>query len=163
MSFVDVVYEESDKFQRTDLTPYREVFDNLKPGIQATIVVPTGDWITKTNEDGSVEVTNRGKIEKGHERGFRGVATERGVGLRVGHNHMPDGKTRLRLMVDKKREFTPEALKKRTDALAKGREDKAVASLMATNPDLTAENARKQYRSDQAQKKAAEKQAAAQK
>lgn len=150
MTFMDVEYEDVDKFIRTDLAPYRAIFEELKPGRQATIVVDTGTL----NEKG------KGDLVIAHERAFRQVAKEKNVGLRVGHTNMPGGKTRLRLMVDKKREFSPEALKKRTEALEAGREKKAVDGLMAANPELTREAATKQYREERARKQAEAKKAA---
>lgn len=126
MSFTEVLYEEAETFQRTDLTPYRTVFDGLKPNIQGTVVVPTGDIYP----DGTTNA-GRGKIELSHERGFRAVASERNVGLRVGHTQMPDGKTRLRLMVGPKREFSPETLKKRQAALAAARTKRAAEKAAA--------------------------------
>lgn len=126
MSFTDVLYEEipeGESFSRMDLAPYRAVMDNLKIGKQATIVVPTGELDDK----------GKGKEAKVHERGFRAVATERNIGLRVGHNNMPDNKTRLKLTVDKKREFSPEAIKKREASLAARRAEKEAAE-KATAP-----------------------------
>jgi hypothetical protein len=137
MSFMEnISYEETPEgFSRTDLTPYREVFDSLKPGLTATIVVPTGPMNDK----------NRGELELSHERAFRKVAQERNSGLRVGHNHMPNGQTRLRLMPDKKRTFTEEAARKRDYALLKGRVNKKVKALMVENPTWTEQVAQKHY------------------
>jgi hypothetical protein len=138
MSFADMVsYEETgEKFQRVDLTPYREVFDNLRPGITATLIVPTGD----------LNKSNKGELAAMHDRNFRKVASERGVGLQSSHTNMPDGQTRLRLTVQKKREFPPETMAKRQKALELSREKRSVDKLMIDHPEWTREETTKQYR-----------------
>lgn len=111
MSFVDVIYEEKD-FQRVNLAPYRDVMSKMKIGVTATLKVPTGDINPRTHK-GSEAVK--------HERAFRAVAKELDVGLSVSHNNMPDGNTLMSLGIGQKREFTPEAMKKREDALERSR------------------------------------------
>jgi hypothetical protein len=136
---------EETEFTRLDLTPYRAVIAQLKPGKNATIVVPTGD----------LTASGRGLIELGHERGFRKAAHEAGYGMKAGHNHMPNGTTRLRFTVGEKRVWTPEQSKKRDASLARGRLDRWVLNQMATHPDWTREDAVKAYRTEQKRKQEA--------
>lgn len=114
-----LVVEEVEKFHKRNPAPYREVFDNLRKGVLGTITVPTGEII----QDGPNK--GRGKTELDHERGFRDVASERGVGLRVSRQQLANGTTKLGLYVTDKREFSPEAMKKRDESLAKTRAKKA--------------------------------------
>lgn len=137
MSFIEVEYVEEADFSRIDLTPYREVFDGLKPGVTATLTVPTGELY----DDGPNK--GKGKEAMGHLRGFQKVAKERNVGLRAGLTNMPNGKTRLRLRTDKKREFTPEAVAKRTAALKLSQHNRKVDAYMVEHPDVTREVADK--------------------
>jgi hypothetical protein len=135
-----------------NLAPYRAVFEQLKVGTEATVPVDTGailpPTIQRKDKNGNVKTVpnpnaGRGEIELGHERGFRRVAKERDVGLTVTHNHMPDGRTILTLKAGKKREFTPEAIRKRTESLELSRATKAGLSL-------------EDYRKQVAERKAAE-------
>lgn len=138
MSFLeDATFVEEDNFTRVDLTPYRELFDKLRNGQTATLTVDTGEIYTEGPHKG------KGKDAMKHVRGFQTVATERGVGLRVGHTNMPGGKTRLRLRTGPKREFSAETVAKRNVALAKAAETRKVKAYMVEHPDATEEVARK--------------------
>ena len=154
MSFVDVVYSDTPEGEsgrsRRNLTPYRAVFEQLKIGREATVPVDTGDFLPPTiqrkEKNGNVKTVpnpnaGRGEIELDHERGFRQVAKERDVGLTVGHSHMPDGRTILTLKVGKKREFTPEAIKKRTASLEASRAAKAGISVEEYRKQVAARKA----------------------
>lgn len=170
MSFTEVVYEEATDNRRRDLAPYREVFDNLVPGKQATLTVDKGDAIWRKltddldrpilDDEGNEqwEDTGRGKIERGHEIAFRDVAKERGVGLTVGYQHFGD-KTRLRLIVKPKREQSEEQMAKRQEGAAQKRYEKAVRKAIEID-GLSAAEAEKKVKADmQAKAKAAQERA----
>lgn len=144
MSFV-ATFEEGD-FTRIDPAPYKEVLSQLKVGVTATVVVPTGEL----NDKG------RGLIEITHERQFRKAANDMGHGIKIGHSHMGDGNTRLRFTVGEKRTFSPEAAKKRDASLAKARLNKWVDRYMIEHPDHDRETGVKAYRTEQARRKAAQ-------
>lgn len=128
MSFEPGPIEEVDSFERNDLSQHRAYLSDLvrawqsagdKVAVgQATVI--TGEILESGPSKG------RGKEELADERGFRKVATEMGVGLRVTHRHVADGKTLLRLAPQQKKEFSAEAIAKRTAALDKRRDRLAV-------------------------------------
>jgi len=93
------------KISRVDLGSYERYLDQVAskgPGFEARLVVETGDPVF--TRDG--KRTGRGKTEAKHDRAFRQVAASREVGIRIVPEHMPDGKTMLRIALTKKREFT---------------------------------------------------------
>jgi len=93
------------KISRTDLGSYERYLDQVAakgPGFEARLVVETGEPVM--TRDG--KKTGRGKTEAKHDRAFRSVAAEREIGIRIVPEHMPDGKTMLRIALTKKREFT---------------------------------------------------------
>lgn len=122
MTFYDVSFEEPEdgKFTRTDLQPYRDFLEKLGPGQIATVTVDTGDLIQRKQ---GKRVVTRGKEEAADERAFRQVAAEQNIGLRITHKIQQNGTTRLRIMKQRKREFTQETLDKRKAALEKRREE----------------------------------------
>ena len=120
---------EEDAFERTDLTQHRKYLDKMvaawRTGDQSkvavgSVTVITGDILTIGTHKG------RGKEELADERGFRKVATQMGVGIRITHRHLPDGKTMIRMSPQEKKVFSDEAIAKRTAALEKRRERLAV-------------------------------------
>lgn len=139
MSFV--VNVEETEFTRTDLAPYRAAFNELKPGATGVIEVPTGEIETDGPSKG------KGKIALKHERRFRDVARERGVGLNVSHTVL-GATTRLRLGIDKKREFTPEQIAYRTQKAAETRLKNAVIKKLQEKPSLTKEAALKEVKAE---------------
>lgn len=118
MSFV---METEEGTLSADLVPYRAAFDNLRPGLIGTIIVPTGDLDSK----------GRGKLAKEHERRFRDVARERNVGISVRHTNLSDGQTRLRMAIGDKRVFTDEQVAERTKKAAETRARKAIEKFMS--------------------------------
>ena len=93
------------KISRTDLGSYERYLDQVAakgPGFEARLVVETGDWVL----DRQGKRTGRGKIEAKHDRGFRAVAANREIGIRIVPEHLPNQTTMLRIAITKKREFT---------------------------------------------------------
>src|SRR5215831_3026082 len=77
------------KISRTELSSYEEYLDQVAakgPGFEARLVVETGDWVT----DRQGKRTGRGKIEAKHDRGFRAVAANRELGIRIVPEHLPN-------------------------------------------------------------------------
>jgi len=111
------------KITRSDLTSYEKYLDQVAakgPGFEARLTVPTGEpvIVKKTGRR-----TGRGKVESRHDRGFRQVAADRGLGIRIVAEPLPDGKTMLRIALTSKREFS---------ALANARRDRGRINYQAT-------------------------------
>jgi hypothetical protein len=147
MSFLETLTVDEATTTR-DLTPYNEVLDNIRVGHKGTLVVPTGTTYTEGPHKG------KGKTAMEHERGFREAASARKIGLTVRHNVLGE-QTRLILIPKAEmRTFSPEQIKKRTEALAKARMRKAVDKYMLENPEATREVAVKEVQKIQAARKA---------
>jgi hypothetical protein len=121
---------------KTDLAEYRnflELLEKQGKGVEAKVVVVTGEIITKGKAS-----RGRGKKELSDARAFQQAASEMGHGLRIVWRHGTDGKTTLRLMLKKKREFSEETQRKRNAALDKRRLSNAKAKLALDpkNPEL---------------------------
>lgn len=134
----EVGEDEEGVFRRVDPTPYIKFIQDLsgKPkGTEARIRVATGQIITKGKSS-----KGRGKSELSDARAFQAAASQMGHGLRVGWRHNADGTTVLRMMIQKKREFSEETAQKRNLALDKRRLGFAEAKLAAApgNKELQA-------------------------
>lgn len=163
MSFEEGPINEADSFERTDLTQHRDYINRLITTWQADpSKVAIGQATVMTGEiiqDGPSK--GRGKEELADERGFRKAARERGIGLRVSRRHLPDGKTLLRLAPQEKKEFSAEAVAKRSAALEKRRDRLAVEKYAKAHnkhvnqlTQAEAAGAVKAYRDELAAKKA---------
>ena len=100
------------KISRSDLTSYEKYLDQVAakgPGFEARLVVPTGEPVVTR----SGKRTGRGKLESKHDRGFRQVAAERGLGIRIVAEPLANGQTMLRIALTSKREFSALTIAKR--------------------------------------------------
>jgi hypothetical protein len=106
-------------FKKLDPAPYVKFIRDLAskpPGTQAQITVATGEIIQKGKSS-----KGRGKSELSDARAFQAAASSQDRGLRIGWRHMPDGTTRLRMMLQEKRVFSEETQQKRNAALDRRR------------------------------------------
>lgn len=124
--------------------PYREFVDSELPeiGMTATLDVDTGrvneDQKPKRFSSGGLSIPpGRGEVEFGHERGFRMVAAERGLAIKVTTQHTGDNVTQMRVQLLEKRELSDTAVEKREAGqrrrLIKDRTAKKVAEYAEEN------------------------------
>lgn len=158
--------EEADSFERRDLTLHRDYMSRLVAKWRALPEgkVAVGEVTVMTGEPSEGKKKNRGKDELADERGFRQAASELGVGLKVTHRHIGEGKTILRLSPQTKKEFSDEAIAKRNASLERRRDRLAVEKYAKEHgkqvAHLTADEARAAIQAYRAEKAAADKEAA---
>lgn len=124
----EVSFEEAPggKFTKRNPRMYRALIAQLSQTVNpangksqiATVTVMTGDMTT-------IDRKARGKDEHLDEMSFRDAGKERGFGLRIDATHRADGKTDLRIQIQPKKEFSPEAIESRKQKLALARAKKA--------------------------------------
>lgn len=99
-------------FQRRDDGPYRSFVEKLVaagPGMEGKVTVVTGAIRSQEVKQGK----GRGQLEFAEAKAFQGAANDMGFGLKVSARHRTDGHTELRMMIQPKREFTPEQVANR--------------------------------------------------
>lgn len=126
MDFEDAeVGTDEEKLERLNIARHLVFIDKVLAAEKTSgrVKVPTGTIITSENKRASKKSLGRGTEEYKDEQAFKAAARERGLTARVQHEHLPDGKTQLRMRFTPKREMNEKAMK----ALAKYRAEKTKA------------------------------------